>query len=108
MTTQPEPRISLDSFAHDLSDAYLACRDLGHVWRPYRGSFDESSGVFERELRCRSCKTIRRQTVTARGHVLANRYTHSEGYLASNVEQTGDRSRDTFRVEAITRFLNKT
>lgn len=107
MTAQPEPLISLDSFAHDLTAAYLACRDLGHTWRPFRGSYDESAGVFERELRCRSCKTIRRQVVTSHGHVLSNNYTYADGYQAKGVDSAGDRSRDTFRVEALTRFLTK-
>jgi hypothetical protein len=104
----PEPLMSLETFVGSLKPSFLACRDLGHVWQPFNGSYDETAGVFEREMRCRSCKTIRRQTVTSAGHVLKNRYTYVDGYQMKNVVRDyGHYSRDTFRVEALTRFLTK-
>lgn len=107
MTATPEPLISLDSFAHDLSERFLQCRDLGHEWRPFAGAYDPDGRVFEREMRCRSCKTTRRQTITTAGHVLANRYTYADGYQAKNVDTGRNYSRDVFRLESVTRFLGK-
>jgi hypothetical protein len=43
--------------------------------------------------------------VTGKGHVLSNRYEYAAGYLAQGVE-IGRGDRDTFRREALSRFLD--
>jgi hypothetical protein len=42
--------------------------------------------------------------VTGKGHVVSNRYEYADGYLAVGVE-IGRGDRDTFRREALTRYL---
>jgi len=43
-----------------------------------------------------------------RGHVIRNGYTYADGYLATKVLNREGLSRDTFRLEALTRWLEKT
>ena len=98
---------SAHDFVGDLSDRLLHCRELGHTWKPLTVSWDRASKSYDRRLRCPSCRTVRVQILTNSGHVVSNRYVYPEGYLAKNVEvQT--LSRDLYRMEAITRFLQAT
>ena len=103
-TTTEHRTITAEEFAAELSDRLLHCRELGHTWRPFTVSFDKSSRSYDRRLRCASCRTIRKQLLDSRGHVIRNGYDYSDGYLAKNLERGG--SRDAYRVEAIVRFLN--
>ena len=98
--------VSVDTFAAGLGDRVLHCRELGHVWRPLTVSWDAKARAYDRRLRCSSCRTVRVQVVTGKGHVLSNRYEYAPGYLAQGVE-IGRGDRDTFRREALTRFLDQ-
>lgn len=60
--------------------------------------------VYDRRLRCPSCRTERVQVLSRQGHVVSNRYIYPEGYLAKGIE-AGTYSRDLFRLEAVTRFV---
>lgn len=97
--------VSAESFAHGLTDKYLQCRELGHVWRPWTVDYDRKSRSFFRALRCSSCKTIRKQVLDSTGHVISNAYQYADGYMAKHL-QPGTYSRDVFRLEALTRFLD--
>ena len=97
--------IAADVFASRLSDKALHCRELGHTWRPLAASWDAEARAFDRRLRCSSCRTERRQVLTATGHVVSNGYVYPAGYLATHVEgMTG--ARDLFRLEAVLRTLD--
>lgn len=104
MAEQPQ---SLEGFVHGLTEGYLACRELGHQWQPFTATYDETARVIDRRLRCRRCKTQRSQLITMAGHVISNHYKYAEGYQAKNVEKGVRYSRDLFRLEAVTRFLEK-
>jgi hypothetical protein len=108
MANTSEPIISIESFAHSLSAGYLACRELGHVWKPFTATYDGEARVIDRRLRCNRCKTQRVQLITMAGHVISNHYKYADGYQAKNVEKGVRYSRDQFRIEAVTRFLEKT
>jgi hypothetical protein len=88
-----------------MPDKLLHCRELGHEWRDHTVSWDTKARVFDRALRCRSCGTIRRMVLNRQGHVLRNGYTYTDGYLATKVQNREGLSRDTFRLEALTRWL---
>lgn len=96
---------TVDTFAASLGDKVLHCRELGHTWRPLTVRWDASAKAYDRRLRCSSCRTVRVQVVTGKGHVLSNRYEYATGYLATGVE-IGRGDRDTFRREALARFLD--
>lgn len=107
MVTKIEP-VSVETFAAALSNSYLACRELGHTWRPWRAEWSGELRAYERELRCSRCKTTRRQVVNDQGHVLSNGYRYADGYQAKDVEKGVRVSRDVFRLEALTRYLSPT
>jgi hypothetical protein len=107
MTTK-EQKAPAD-FAAGLGARALHCRELGHNWRPLTATWDPKARVFDRSLRCPSCQTIRRQVLSQRGEVLGNRYEYPPGYLAQQLtEHPGIANmRALFRLEAVTRFLDK-
>jgi hypothetical protein len=88
-----------------MSDKQLHCRELGHEWRDHTVTWDAKARVFDRALRCRMCGTVRRQVLDRRGHVIRNGYNYADGYLATKVENRADLSRDVFRLEALTRWI---
>jgi hypothetical protein len=98
--------MTVETFAASLPDRYLTCRELGHTWKPYRASFDTTARAYDRELRCTRCHTSRTQVVSTTGHVLANHYRYPNGYLTKHVEDAMV-SRDVFRLESLTRYLNR-
>lgn len=106
-TEAPEYR-DASSFAQSLSDKQLHCRELGHVWRDHTVTWDPKARVFDRALRCQSCHSIRRQVLDRRGHVIRNGYQYTEGYLAAKVMNRDNLNRDTFRLEALTRWMERT
>jgi hypothetical protein len=106
-TDIPEHR-DASSFAQALTDKQLHCRELGHVWRDHTVHWDTKARVFDRALRCQSCGSIRRQVLDRRGHVIRNGYQYTDGYLATKVMNREGLNRDTFRLEALTRWLEKT
>lgn len=97
--------VPAEDFAANLPERFLRCRELGHIWRPHTASFDRAEQVYDRVLRCSSCRTERHQTLNTHGHVLHNRYSYPEHYLAGHGVQRGTYSRDVFRLEAIVRFI---
>ena len=107
MSRETQEPISVETFAATLSTNYLACRELGHTWRPWRAEWSGELRAYERELRCSRCKAVRRQIVNDMGHVLSNTYRYPDGYQAKHVEHAVRVSRDVFRLEALTRYLTK-
>lgn len=103
MTEETDPAV----FAHSLTDKALHCRELGHVWRPLSAVWDSAAKVYDRQLRCSSCRATRSQTMTESGHIVSNRYVYADGYLAKGVH-VGRSNRDAYRVEALQRFLSPT
>lgn len=103
---EPELRDAA-SFAQSLTDKALHCRELGHVWRDSTVTWDAQARVFDRSLVCQSCRSVRRQVLDRRGHVIRNGYNYADGYLATKVLNRDGLSRDTFRLEALTRWLDR-
>jgi len=94
---------SLDAFISGLTDRTLACRELGHTWRPNTVTWEADSGTYHRTMRCPGCRTVRVQVLTRTGHVVSNGYRYPDGYLAAGLG--AGNSRDAFRAEAVQRFL---
>lgn len=107
MTTDAGKAISVDTFAHGLNDKQLACRELGHVWVQWDVEVIRDGrrlGGYSRVMRCRQCKTERRQVLDSSGSVVSNGYRYADGYLAANVQ--GGYTRDVFRLESVSRWLD--
>lgn len=107
MRTEKEAQpVSVETFAHSLSDKQLACRELGHVWVQWAVEVVREGrrvGGYLRTFKCRQCRSERHQIIDSSGHAVRNGYRYADGYLASNV-QSGF-SRDTFRLESVNRWL---
>lgn len=64
----------------DLPASFLACRDIGHAWRPYTASWESAERRYRRVLRCSRCKADRVQFLDASGHVESTHYDYPDGY----------------------------
>lgn len=95
-------------FAEGLGDRALHCRELGHNWRPLTAAWDRKARVFDRRLRCPSCRTERVQVLSQRGEIVSSHYVYPKGYLAQSLsDHPGIGAlRATFRLEAVHRFLD--
>lgn len=91
-------------FAKSLPEKYLHCRELGHLWRPFRAGRHPDGG-FERVLRCSRCRTRREQSLSSTGMVLTNNYKHPEGYLTEGIGRIVGEGRGLLRLESIMRVL---
>lgn len=99
--------VSPERFAETMSGKALHCRELGHTWRPRTVTFDKAARCYERTLSCASCRTIRLQVLDSTCHVVSNSYRYPDGYLAKAGTVDGHVTRDTFRLEAILRFVQQ-
>ena len=97
--------VSAETFAAGLSARMLHCRELGHNWAPLTVAWDKRARAYDRRLRCKICRVVRKQVLDSSGHVLANSYDYPKGYLATNVER-GTFTRDVFRIESIHRWMD--
>jgi hypothetical protein len=93
------------AWASSLDEAKLLCRDLGHLWKPYRANFNLTERAYERVLRCSRCKTERSQTLSQVGSVLRNAYDYQPGYLTPRLGRLAGSSRDVIRLESISRAI---
>lgn len=95
---------AVEEFAAGLKKTFLHCRELGHLWRPFRARRHPDGG-FERTLRCSRCGTTRRQSLSSRGMVLSNVYEHPEGYLTNGLGRIVGEGRGLLRLESISRDI---
>lgn len=94
-------------FAADLPEKYLHCRELGHLWRPWKAGVHPDGG-YERTLRCSRCGTKREQSLSSMGMVLSNNYKHPDGYLSpEGVGRIVGEGRGLLRLESIKRVIAK-
>lgn len=106
VATQEPTQQTAEDFAHGLSARALHCRELGHTWRAWTVTWDRKARCYDRALRCSSCQSVRHELLDSTGDVLRSGYRYSKGYLATNV-QAGTLHRSVFRMESISRFLER-
>lgn len=95
----------VQSWASDLDEPHLLCRDLGHLWKPLGATFNLDQRAFERTLRCSRCRTERSQTLSRVGAVLKNNYDYPEGYLVPKLGRLAGDSRNVVRLESVNRSI---
>lgn len=97
---------AVKSFAADLPDEFLLCRELHHHWKPWTVAREGRSYI--RVLRCSRCTTERHQKLSHRGEVLGTHYVHPEGYLreAGSGRITGE-GLNLLRLESLNRTTKK-
>jgi hypothetical protein len=105
-------RQSVDSAAADwigdLPPTFLACRDMGHAWRPQTASFESAARQYRRVLRCQRCKADRVQYLSMRGHVESTHYVYPDGYTRPAGAEFGpydSAMRDVVHLTAVTRLV---
>lgn len=102
------PPSEVEAWATGLTDNYIACRDMGHTWRPLRAWWEESLKSYVRTLRCGRCRSERSQYVASNGYVDGNRYDYAEGYVkpkgTGRIDQEGSAA---LRLESILRLIGK-
>lgn len=90
-----------------LPDTFILCRDIGHLWRPWRASITAENSYL-RVLRCGRCRTERSQELSMSGHTLSASYTYPEGYQApAGTGRIDTDGRDALRLESVLRLLGK-
>lgn len=97
---------AVGNWIQSLPQTFIECRDLGHVWRPWRASWNAAEREYRRILRCARCSTERTQSLSAGGLVLKGSYSYIDGY--AKPEDTGhfDRSeRAALRLESLLRLV---
>lgn len=102
MPTDPEAA----DFVHSLPDAYLDCRDYGHLWSARTARWDSEMRAYERTLGCTRCDTTRTQWLSAYGSTLKGSYNYPEGYQHKGLGRLDGGARDALRLESVTRLLD--
>lgn len=91
---------------NDLSEEAMLCRDLGHVWRPYRAERRPKGAGFIRTMRCRTCGCERRQYMDRWGAISSNTYSYPDHYLLPGGGFTrADRA--TLRLKRVQELLDE-
>lgn len=96
------------AWADDLPDTFIACRDMGHTWRPFRAWYDPEERGYQRVLRCGRCKTERRQLISESGAILTGGYDYPEGYTApAGTGRIDGEGRAALRLESTLRVIGR-
>jgi hypothetical protein len=96
----------IGQWVQSLPQEFIECRDLGHIWQPFRAWWDSSEREYRRVLRCTRCDAERTQGLSSAGLVLSGHYSYADGY--SKPEGTGyfDRTeRAALRLESVLRIV---
>lgn len=94
----------------ELPAAFLACRDMGHSWRPLTASWEATERQYRRVLRCQRCKADRVQYLNARGHVEATHYDYPDGYTRPTGSDFGaydSAMRDAVHLTSVVRLVEQ-
>lgn len=89
-----------------LTEEFLRCRDIGHVWVQYK--VKRVRGGYERSLYCRSCKASKHQFVSGRGEILASSYVYSDGYQFKGIGRVQSEGKAVLRLESLDRTIKLT
>lgn len=91
---------SIEDVIKEMPSAHLNCRDYGHTWRPFTATALKGGG-WERQLRCASCQTIRRQVLDRSCDVVSSNYRYEEGYLVKDLGRLTGSDRAAIRYASI-------
>jgi hypothetical protein len=89
----------------ELTEEAMLCRDLGHIWRPYKAERRPKGQGFIRTMRCRTCNCERRQYLDRFGAVSSNNYRYPAGYLVGGGFTREDRQE--LRLHQVTYLLDE-
>lgn len=94
----------LTEVAEKYPDAFLACRDLSHSWKPQSAVWLEDGNI-ERTLVCTRCDTLKRQYLSPDGYILVGYYAYTDGYLLQGVGRLDTDARAGLRKASLRRLM---
>jgi hypothetical protein len=92
--------------AEKYPDAFLACRDFGHSWRPLTASWNADNTI-TRRLRCVRCSVERHQLLTSEGYIVSGGYSYADGYQIKGVGSLTTDDRAVLRKTNVLRGLER-
>jgi len=99
-----EPEVA--TWADDLPERFLLCRDMGHSWKPYTASYEATARQYRRVLRCGRCHTERVQMLSTSGHIEAGHYVYPDGYaMPKGSGGYTMAARDLCHLQSVTRLV---
>lgn len=99
---------SFDEWLADLPDRFVECRNDQHRWKMLRARWDDEMHCYQVLHRCTNCRCRRERRLGREGHVLSNRYTYPDDYLAPKGMGAYDKdARAMLRLTGVTRWLDK-
>lgn len=105
MATKVASRADVKAAAKNLSEGFIACRDVGHTWRQFR--VVRVRGGYNRDLFCPTCKTNRHEFISRTGEKLSTGYTYPDGYQFKGMGRVQGDGRNVLRLESVVRVLDK-
>jgi hypothetical protein len=93
------------SFAAGLTDEYLECRTIGHLWRPFGADWKRDEQAYLVTYLCNRCNTSRHQWLDRFGDVVKGNYDYDEGYQHKGMGRIVGRGRSALRLESLTRII---
>lgn len=98
----------VEQWAHTLKQNWLLCRELGHNWKPHTARFVTEYRAYERILKCPRCTAERHEVLDSTGSKVSSHLIYPKGYLHQGLGRIVGQSRDTVRLESLTRFITQT
>lgn len=93
------------AFAEGLPDEYLACRNLGHSWRPHRAEWRTDERAYYVSYLCQRCTTEKIQWVDRRGSIVSSHYQYAVDYQNKNHGRLTGEGRAELRLEQVGRLV---
>ena len=97
----PQQSVPIDEAIAHMPESHLHCRDYCHAWRRLSARYVPDQHVYEQDLRCASCKTIRRRLIDERGGLVRSAYEYAERYLVKGVGRMDGDMRAAVRLASV-------
>jgi hypothetical protein len=87
-------------------DPFLACRDMGHNWKPDSAAWLPGGDV-ERVLVCTVCESRRKQILDRNGYIVTGTYAYEKGYTFTGLGRMDRDDKALMRRTNILRLFAK-
>src|SRR6185312_10072258 len=88
----------LDHLIANMPEAFLDCRDFGHVWRKSTAREAPDGRYYEQDLKCTRCKSVKHRRVDNRVYPLGGSYNYVDGYRVEGLGAFDQHKRAAFRL----------
>jgi hypothetical protein len=92
---------SVEKAVQGMDVEHLQCRDFGHSWRPFSVQWVNRLNLYEYQLKCMRCTTIRTRWHDRTGAVVSSNYDYVEGYQIHGLGRLSGTDRDVIRLASI-------